>query len=559
MLLQYSRQLFLRIMSVICFSTILTSNTYAQPVINFQQVITGLSSSLDFVNAGDGTGRIFIVQQGGTIRVYNSSYVLLGDFLTVTGISTGGERGLLSMAFDPDYSSTGFFWVYYTNSAGNLEIARYHVSANPNVADAASKQVVITIPHPVNSNHNGGKLNFGADGYLYLGTGDGGSGGDPPNNAQNGNVLLGKMLRINVSRSASAPFYTIPADNPYVTNPSVLDEIWDLGLRNPFRWSFDRLTHDMWIGDVGQDQREEINFRAAGATGGVNYGWRCYEGNNSFNTTGCGAVGNYVFPVYDYANPAPGSAAVTGGLVYRGTAYPAMYGYYFAADNYSGNLYLVNPTNSFSTTVHSGYPGFIAGFGETESGELYAVTLFNGVYRVTTSTVLPLQFTSISASEEVNGVNVRWSIATAQQLSGFIVEYSTDGIRFNNVGTVPAGSGNDYSYLHTVQINSRVYYRVRATFSNGSDVLSSVVSLDRSFPAFRIYPTVVNNNTLHIETNQLFTKAVVYNAGGQQVWSKDIAGQRGHIILNIPALAPGVYFIRAESDTISRTGKFLVD
>ncbi len=552
----YSR---LRLLLLAIFSGFVTGNMQAQPVINFQQVITGLSSSLDLVNAGDGTGRIFVVQQGGTIRVYNSSYTLIGDFLTVTGMSTGGERGLLSMAFDPDYSSTGFFWVYYTNTAGNLEIARYHISGNPNVADAASKQVVLTIPHPVNANHNGGKLNFGADGYLYLGTGDGGSGGDPPNNAQNGNVLLGKMLRINVSRSATAPFYTIPADNPYVSDPAVLDEIWDVGLRNPFRWSFDRLTHDMWIGDVGQDQREEINYRAAGSTGGVNYGWRCYEGNISYNTSGCGPIGNYVFPVYDYTNPPAGSAAVTGGIVYRGTAYPAMYGYYFAADNYSGNLYLINPTNSFSTTVAAGYPGFIAGFGETENGELYAVTLFNGVYRVTTSTVLPLQFTSIGAADEANGVRVRWSIASAQQVSGFTVEYSTDGIHFSTAGTVTAGNSNDYSFLHIIQYNSRIYYRVRATFTSGSPVLSSVVSVDKTFPAFRIYPTVVNNRTLHIETNLPFKSATIYNAGGQVVWQKDISGQRGHIILNMPVLAPGAYFIRAENDTISRTSKFLVD
>ena len=267
----------------------------SQPPLTFTPVISsGLSSPVDLVNAGDGSNRVFVVQQGGTIRVYDQQFAYTGNFLTVAGISSGGERGLLSLAFSPSYSSNGFFYVYYTNANGDVEIARYHISADPNVADPASKVILITIPHPVNSNHNGGKLNFGNDGYLYFATGDGGSGGDPPNNAQNGNVLLGKMLRIAVNNSLTAPFYTIPADNPFVNDPNVKDEIWAMGLRNPFRWSFDRQTHDIWIGDVGQDAWEEIDYRAAGSTGGVNYGWRCYEGNAAYNTAGCGSSATYV-------------------------------------------------------------------------------------------------------------------------------------------------------------------------------------------------------------------------------------------------------------------------
>ena len=313
--------------------------------------------------------------------------MLLGTFLTVTGISTGGEQGLLSMAFHPDYETNGFFWVYYTNTAGNLEVSRYRVSAgNANQADAASRQVVITISHPTFSNHNGAKLNFGSDGFLYFATGDGGSGGDPANNAQNGGNLLGKMLRINVSTGTTAPFYTIPASNPFVANPAIADEIWALGLRNPFRWSFDRTNGDMWIGDVGQDAREEINYRAAASTGGINYGWRCYEGNLPFNTNGCQAQSNYVFPVYDYANPSPGQASVTGGYVYRGTSYPAMQGFYFATDVYSGNLYRINASN-FTTTIQTGLPNLVVGFGETENGdELLAVSLNGTAYALRPTT-----------------------------------------------------------------------------------------------------------------------------------------------------------------------------
>lgn len=378
------------------FCLLLLNNAAGQPVISYNPVITtGLSSPVDIVNAGDGTNRIFIVEQGGSgtaaIKVYNSSFTLLGTFLTVTGISTGGEQGLLSLAFHPNYENNGFFWVYYTNSGGDLEISRYKVSSgNANQADASSKQVVITIPHPGQNNHNGAKLNFGSDGYLYFATGDGGGGGDVPNNAQNGNVLLGKMIRLNVSTGTTAPFYTIPSDNPFVTNPNVRDEIWALGLRNPFRWSFDRSNGNMWIGDVGQGEREEINYRPAATSAGVNYGWRCYEGNLPYNTTGCQAQSNYVFPVYDYPNP-PGTtaASVVGGYVYRGTTYPVMQGYYFAADVYSGNLYKIN-TTGFTTTVQTGLPTFIAGFGETESGELLAVSLGGTAYALVPNTPTPV-------------------------------------------------------------------------------------------------------------------------------------------------------------------------
>lgn len=365
---------------------LLIFSAISQPVISYSPVISGLSQPVDIVNAGDGSNRIFIVEQGGAIKVYNSSYTLLGTFLTVTGILTGGEQGLLSLAFHPNYEINGFFWVYYTNSAGDLEVSRFKVSSgNANQADASSKQVVITIPHPGQSNHNGAKLNFGNDGFLYFATGDGGGGGDQNNNAQNGNSLLGKMIRINVSTGTTAPFFTVPADNPFVSNQNVLDEIWALGLRNPFRWSFDRSNGDMWIGDVGQDQREEINYRAAGTTGGVNYGWRCYEGNLAYNTNGCLAASNYIFPVYDYPNPNPGSSSVTGGHVYRGVTYPTMQGYYYAADVYSGNLYKINISN-FSTSIQNGLSTLIVGFGESENGELLAVSLNGTAYSLIPNT-----------------------------------------------------------------------------------------------------------------------------------------------------------------------------
>ncbi|HYC38979.1 MAG TPA: PQQ-dependent sugar dehydrogenase [Chitinophagaceae bacterium] len=359
------------------FFALATFESSAQPVISLTPVITGLSAPVDVVSANDGTNRFFVVQQGGTIRVFSSTFASLGTFLTVTGVSTGGERGLLSLVFHPNYASNGFFFVFYTNGAGNLEISRYRISTDPNVADVSSRVIVLTIPHPGASNHNGGRLLFGADGLLYLSTGDGGGAGDQANNAQNPSVLLGKMLRISVNTSATAPFYSIPAGNPFG------NEVWALGLRNPFRWSFDRQTQDVWIGDVGQNAWEEINFVPAGAPVGRNFGWRCYEGNNPYNLAGCGPVANYTFPIYTYPiSPPP--ASVIGGVVYRGTAFPGMFGYYIACDFYSGNFYKIRPDGSgWNVTVQNALRSGIAAFGESESGELFAAGLTTGtVYRV---------------------------------------------------------------------------------------------------------------------------------------------------------------------------------
>jgi glucose/arabinose dehydrogenase len=350
----------------------------AAPQLSLTSVISsGLSAPMQFVHAGDGSKRIFIPQKLGTIRVYDSAFNFLSVFGTVSNLSTSGERGLLSMVFHPNYASNGFFYVYYTNTSGNLELARYHVnSSTPNTFDAASKVIVLTIPHPTNSNHNGGELHFGTDGYLYLSTGDGGGAGDVPNNAQNKSVLLGKLLRLNVNTAATAPYYSVPADNPFG------NEVYAYGLRNPYRWSFDRSTQDIWIGDVGQDSWEEINFRAAALSKGTNFGWRCYEGNAVYNISLC-TDSNYVFPAHAYATQNP-SASITGGVVYRGSRYPSLQGVYLGADFYSGTWYkLVKNGTGWDVTTQTLSPTGIVDFGETESGEVYVVSnTGNSVYRV---------------------------------------------------------------------------------------------------------------------------------------------------------------------------------
>ena len=376
----------------------LTKTVIAQPVLSLTAVITGLNSPMQLVNAGDGSKRIFIVQKGGTILLYDKNYIRIDTFLTVTGISSSGERGLLSMAFHPDYVNNGFFYVYYTNSSGNLELSRYRVSANANVANVASKVILKTIPHPVNANHNGGTLHFGIDGYLYLSTGDGGGGGDVPNNAQNHNVLLGKMLRFAVDTSDVSPYYSIPSGptgNPFG------NEVYDYGLRNPFRWNFDRLTHDMWIGDVGQDAWEEIDFRPADSTRKVNFGWHCYEGYATYSSVGTdsctGIIADYTFPIFTYRTTEAPSIAVTGGCVYRGTTFPFLEGYYISADYFTDTFYIIRRdtiNHVWITVTQSVPPAGMSDFGETEDGELYAVCLnANTVYRILSNGPVVYRFT----------------------------------------------------------------------------------------------------------------------------------------------------------------------
>lgn len=321
----------------------------------------GLNSPVELVHAGD--DRLFVVEQGGRIKIINNDgTVNATPFLNISSkISTGGERGLLGLAFAPDYETSGRFYVNYTNTAGNTVIERYTVSGDPDVANSDGT-ILLTIDQPF-GNHNGGNIHFGPDGYLWISMGDGGSAGDPNNYGQNKNVLLGKMLRIDVSGDT----YTSPSDNPFVGEDGA-DEIWAYGLRNAWKFSFDSETGDLWIADVGQNEIEEINKQSS-ETSGLNYGWRCYEGNDPYNTGGCDAPESMVFPIAIY-NHSGGRCSITGGYVYRGTTYPNLVGKYFFADYCSGEIGWVDgDTLEFLTDTND----FITGFGQDMSGQLYVV------------------------------------------------------------------------------------------------------------------------------------------------------------------------------------------
>ncbi|UCG22353.1 MAG: PQQ-dependent sugar dehydrogenase [Deltaproteobacteria bacterium] len=336
--------------------------------IRAKAVVTGLSNPVDITHAGDGLGRLFIVLQGGRIVIFNGLQILAPPFLDITSlVSSGGERGLLGAAFHPNYVANGFFYVSYTDVAGASVIARYSVSSDPDRADPTSGVILLTIPQPF-SNHNGGQLQFGPDGYLYIGIGDGGSGGDPQNNGQDLGTLLGKILRIDVD--SGFPF-TVPPDNPFVGFVGAREEIWSFGLRNPWRFSFDRLTGDMFVADVGQNSYEEVNFQPANSTGGENYGWRLMEGNSCFNPASNCNNGTLTLPILVYDHNV--GCSVTGGYRYRGSKNPNLNGLYLYGDFCTGLIWgsQEDGLGGWKTTVLSDTNFLISTFGEDESGEIY--------------------------------------------------------------------------------------------------------------------------------------------------------------------------------------------
>jgi glucose/arabinose dehydrogenase len=367
-------------MIFLALAVVLWTAAECPAALELQPIAAGLTRPIAITHANDGTNRLFITLQGGQMLIHDGASLLPTPFLDISSlVSCCGERGLLSAAFHPNYLNNGWFYVNHTNLSGHTVIARYKVSADPNVADPKSRAVIMRIRQPF-ANHNGGQLQFGPDGYLYIGMGDGGKAGDPGDRAQNLQVLLGKMLRIDVDGAFP---YTIPSDNPFLGNPLALPEIWALGLRNPWRFSFDRSTGQLFIADVGQDSWEEVNLQPANSFGGENYGWRLMEGKHCFNpTNGCNN-GTLKKPIIEYSHAM--GCAVTGGYRYRGMQILALFGDYLYADFCSGMIWgarRVAGVGWTSTLLHQG--NFrISTFGEDENGEIYFADLLSGtVYRI---------------------------------------------------------------------------------------------------------------------------------------------------------------------------------
>ena len=387
---------------------------YVKAQLSLELFAEGFNSVVEMAHAGD--NRLFIVEKTGKIKILHPDGSTNSfPFLDVSNlISNGGEQGLLGLAFPSDFQTSGRFYINYTNTSGNTVIARYTVSSNPDIANTSGEPLLV-IQQPF-TNHNGGTLKFGPDGYLWISSGDGGGAGDPNGNAQNTNTLLGKILRIDVSGLT----YTSPSSNPFFGQNGA-DEIWAYGVRNPWKFSFDRETGDFWMADVGQNAIEEINHTLS-AVSGLNYGWRCYEGNDPYNTVGCDAPESMTFPIGVY-NHSSGRCSITGGYVYRGTLYPNLQGCYFFGDFCSGEIGFVQPNGELTFILDSGIS--ITSFGEDANGELYV--LGNGkVYKLKGDEMNLIEQEDWKVSIYPNPVSDQLTIQTNPSFESIHI-YNSDG------------------------------------------------------------------------------------------------------------------------------------
>ncbi len=371
--------------------------TMSQDIIQLSLFADDYSVPVDIVHAGD--NRLFVVGKRGIIKIIDTTGQKMNtpfiDIASRVG-SSASERGLLGMCFHPDFSSNGYFFVNYTRKGdGSTVIARYSLdSTDQNIGDPDSEKILLVVNQPY-ENHNAGDLEFGPDGYLYIGLGDGGNANDPQNRAQNPMELLGKMLRIDVDNGDP---YAIPADNPFADDDFTRDEIWALGLRNPWRYSFDRETGDLYIADVGQKDWEEVNFQESMSAGGQNYGWRCYEGDKEHITTDCGDASNYTFPAFGYGHEGFNcSGSITGGYVYRGTKNPDLIGQYIFTDYCTGKFRSWSPIDSTVKLALAGVARSYTTFGEDAGGELYVASQNGDIFRIEQTLVSSTRDRSVSS------------------------------------------------------------------------------------------------------------------------------------------------------------------
>ena len=445
----------MRLIHRLTLLTIIGNLSLSAQSFNLSPMANGFNAPLNIQHAQD--ERLFIVEQGGRIKILNpDGSVESTPFLNLSSsISSGGERGLLGLAFHPNYTDNGYFFVNYTNPNGNTQISRFRVDPlNPNLADPTSELPLITIVQPY-ANHNGGCIAFGPDGYLYIGMGDGGSGGDPQNYAQNTSSLLGKLLRIDIDNPSGSLNYSIPEDNPYFGSATQAQEIWAYGLRNPWKFSFDRDNGDLWIADVGQNAFEEIN-KVSYTQADINYGWRCYEGDESYNTSNCADPSGMEFPLAVY--PHSIGSSITGGYVYRGPENSPLQGHYLFADFVSGYLGVLDPASGnvvFDQNLNQNW----ASFGEGIDGSLY-LTAFNGVvYKIEPEIVL-------GQTDLVKGLQISPNPAHDQALfnttniSGYVI-YNLKGQKITS-----AKINQDRTVLNTTDWPSGLYL-IQAMHNDG--------------------------------------------------------------------------------------------
>lgn len=430
----------------------------------------GFNSPVNLQHAGD--DRLFVVEQNGIIKILNpDGTVNTTPFLDISSqVSCCGERGLLGLAFHPDYQNNGYFYVNYTNNSGDTQVSRFSVSSsNADIADENSELPIIDYNQP-NSNHNGGCLAFGPDGYLYISSGDGGGSGDTSNNAQNLNLLLGKMLRIDIDNTDGTANYAIPADNPFLGNPDARDEIWAYGLRNPWKFSFDSLNGDIWIGDVGQNEVEEID-RASATDAGLNYGWRCYEGSEPFNTNNCPPQSELTFPIAEYSSATgSGNCSITGGYVYRGSVYADIQGVYIFADYCNGTISTLDQSGTIVEQLDVS-DNWVS-FGEDVNGELYAVALGGDIYKIEGGEIL--SNSNIDSVSDISLLpNPASNIVTLQASNTLITEITITDIK----GSIIYSETNKPTETKTIFVSnfSNGMYFVKAVSENGNEIIKKLV------------------------------------------------------------------------------------
>lgn len=437
------------------------------PELQRTSVASGLARPVDIQHAGDGSGRLFIVEKLGRVRILRNGTLQASPFLDIEALvdDDGNEEGLLGMAFPPSFATdpNPHFYVSYTAFGSRSKVSRFFVNAgNPDLALADSEEVIIDIEQPF-GNHNGGQIQFGPDGYLYIAFGDGGSGNDPGDRAQDRSTLLGKMLRIDVEGAPDAGLaYAIPADNPFTGDATTLNEIWALGLRNPWRFSFDRLTGDLWIADVGQNAREEVNVQPAGSSGGENYGWRFWEGSINAVTSGL-VPEDPINPVAEFNHSGDGYCSITGGYVYRGTEFPRMQGLYFFADYCAADVTALQQDSSGAWVNQIVLPNINAPttFGEDEAGNLYYASDGGSaqVYLLTDvrdAGYLRLLDTSVDAA----GL-VRFEFGT-QIGESYQLQVSTDLINWADSGAIMTATGYSLTFVAPGPATTQRFLRAAA-------------------------------------------------------------------------------------------------
>lgn len=500
--------------------------------IQLEQFATGLTRICDIAHTDD--ERIFAVLQAGSIRIVQpDGTVLPTPFLNISSRvnSTGNEQGLLGLAFDPDYATNGWFYVNYVNGPGfgTSRVSRFSVSSNPNVADPDSEVIIYTQTQPA-SNHNGGDMEFGPDGYLYIGFGDGGGAGDPQLNGQKMTTALGKMLRIDLHNGTP---YSIPADNPFVNATDTLPEIWASGLRNPWRWGFDALTGDLWIGDVGQNAREEVDFWPVGDNSGPNFGWRCREGDIAYNTTGCAPASAFVEPISVHVNSPNQWCSVIGGRVYRGDSFWRLEGRYLYTDYCLGRFFSLHPDQFGGWIREEVKPSNTFGIsciGENKAKELFAGNSDNGIlYRIVDVCTQPRPV-----------ITVDGDLLSAPSGQGYTWFFNGTAIPGELGQTLTAGSNGGYSVIVNFGTNCQLASEVVEVTTTGV--------FDQTEGAVRVHPVPANERLLVEGLQAGQVQVALLDLSGRVVLQRELKRVEGQLALDIRDVSNGNYILRITNE-----------